>query len=563
MPYEVLARKWRPKVFQDVIGQEHITQTLINAIKTDRLAHAYLFSGSRGVGKTSVARILAKAINCEKGEPGIPCNSCQSCKEITNGSSVDVQEIDGASNRGIDEIRDLRESIKYMPSSSRYRIYIIDEVHMLTLPAFNALLKTLEEPPAHVKFIFATTESHKVPATILSRCQRFDFKRIPVTQIVSQLKKIAAEEEIEIGKSGLTLIASEAEGSMRDAESLMDQVISFTGPTVENKSITEILGIIGRDILLEATRAIIEGSPKECLEIVDRIYNYGYDIKEFYRAVMGHFRDLLISLIAPEYRMLEMSESEEKEIKRQAERAGSEKLQAILNLLINREEAFRFAYSPRLILETTVIKLCNLGDSLSFGDLLSKIESLENRLLGSLGHSNSPEINRLSEPGAHWVSEKRQEDQAHSKKVNESAPTWDSFLLFLSSRSKLMFNILKDWQFQKLTETTLEIARGDQSFSSTYFEDPEKYDQLSGYCREFFQRDIRIKIVDNSKSFSQSKSSDSAEKRGPKVKVHSDLPPPVQDILHMFQGKIIKESAAKKTGLDNSNGLKKKQEVTE
>ena len=191
MSYEVLARKWRPQVFQDVIGQEHITHTLINAIKTDRLAHAYLFSGARGVGKTSVARILAKAINCEKGEPGLPCNTCQICGEITDGSSVDVQEIDGASSRGIDEIRELRENIRYTPASSPYRIYIIDEVHMLTLPAFNALLKTLEEPPGHVKFIFATTESHKVPVTIHSRCQRFDFKRIPVKKILGHLEKIA------------------------------------------------------------------------------------------------------------------------------------------------------------------------------------------------------------------------------------------------------------------------------------------------------------------------------------------------------------------------------------
>ncbi|MEJ2726317.1 MAG: DNA polymerase III subunit gamma/tau, partial [Deltaproteobacteria bacterium] len=242
MAYEVLARKWRPQVFQDVVGQEHVTRTLINAIKAGRLAHGYLFSGARGVGKTSVARILAKAINCVGGEPGVPCNKCRSCLEITSGSSVDVQEIDGASNRGIDEIRELRENIKYMPSSSRFRVYIIDEVHMLTLPAFNALLKTLEEPPPHVKFIFATTEPHKVPVTILSRCQKFDFKRISFGQIIQQLEKIAAQEEIGISKSGLTLLARAADGSMRDAESLLDQVVSFTGPKVEDRQITEILG---------------------------------------------------------------------------------------------------------------------------------------------------------------------------------------------------------------------------------------------------------------------------------------------------------------------------------
>jgi DNA polymerase-3 subunit gamma/tau len=207
MVYEVLARKWRPQIFQDVIGQEHITQTLINAIISDRLAHAYLFSGVRGVGKTSVARILAKAVNCQNRQEGNPCNQCTSCTEITGGSSVDVQEIDGASNRGIDEIRELRENIKYMSSSGRFRVYIIDEVHMLTLPAFNALLKTLEEPPPHAKFIFATTEPHKVPITILSRCQRFDFKRIPLSLIIPHLETITQKEDIQISPSGLAIIA--------------------------------------------------------------------------------------------------------------------------------------------------------------------------------------------------------------------------------------------------------------------------------------------------------------------------------------------------------------------
>lgn len=563
MPYEVLARKWRPQVFQDVIGQEHVTQTLTNAIKTDRLAHAYLFSGARGVGKTSVARILAKAINCEQGEPGIPCNQCQSCVEIVDGSSVDVQEIDGASNRGIDEIRDLRENTRYMPSSSKYRIYIIDEVHMLTLPAFNALLKTLEEPPAHVKFIFATTEYHKVPMTILSRCQRFDFKRIPVAQLISQLEKIGAKEGIEISKSGLALIATEAEGSMRDAESLLDQVVSFTGQKVEDRHVTEILGIIDRDIMMGATRAIIEGSPKECLEIVDQIYNYGYDIKEFYRALMGQFRNLLISLIVPQNSMLDLSESEQEEVSRLAERAGSEKLQALMNLLINREEDLRFTSHPRLILEATMIKLCHLGDFLSFGDLLDKIESLEKRLLGTLASGESPEINRLSDTSAQWVSDSQQEDHLHSKDVNENALTWDDFLTYLSSKSKVMFNILKDWHFRKLSERTLEIAKGSQSFSSNYFEDTDKYNELSNYCRDFFKRNIKVRIVGNSQVLSKTKSSASAEQRRPEAKIRSDVPSPVQDILHMFQGEIIGGSPAKRAAHDNPDTLKKKQEVTE
>ena len=538
MAYEVLARKWRPQVFEDVIGQEHITQTLINAIKSGRLSHAYLFSGPRGVGKTTIARILAKAINCEKGEPGVPCNECPACTEITNGSSVDVQEIDGASNRGIDEIRELRESTKYMPSSSKYRIYIIDEVHMLTKEAFNALLKTLEEPPAHVKFIFATTESHKVPMTILSRCQRFDFKRISPAQIIDHLEKMTQREGIECSRTGLAIIAKQAEGSMRDAQSLLDQVISFTGSNVEDGNITEVLGIIDRDIIFETSRAIIEGEPQKCLEIVDQIYNYGSDIKEFYRALMDQFRNILISLIAsPEY-LLDMSESEKEEVARQAGIAGSEKLQVLLNFMISREEDLRYTSHPRLILETTLIKLCHLGEFLSFDDLLKKIESLEKRLTGSTGAGLQPIADHIADTGADWVSEKASKRASEEESPAKSGQSWDDFLSFLKSKSKATYNILKDWQLIKLTEKIIEISRSSQSFSSTYFDDPERYKQLEDYCCDFFKTDIRVKIVNNNQHRTLTKSSSEAMHPEPEAKDHSDLPPPVQEIVHMFQGEI-------------------------
>ena len=547
MTYEVLARKWRPQVFQDVIGQEHITQTLMNAIKNDRLAHAYLFSGARGVGKTSVARILAKAVNCEKGEPGIPCNACHSCTEITNGASVDVQEIDGASNRGIDEIRELRENIKYMPTASKFRIYIIDEVHMLTLPAFNALLKTLEEPPAHVKFIFATTEPHKVPVTILSRCQRFDFKRIPLNRMVQHLEHIARAEGIEISKSGLSLIAREAEGSMRDAESLLDQVASFTGAKVEDAHILDILGIIDREIIFETSRAIIEGSPEKCLDVIERIYNYGYDIKEFYRALMDHFRNLLVCLIAPEADM-DMTEADREETRHQAEMAGIETLQQVLNLLVVREVDLRHTLHPRLLLETLMIKLCRIGEILSFDQLIQKIASLEKRLTSSGGLQERNAV--LSDPPAPWDKERGDREEEGSSVVmgpveRAAGRNWEDFLNHLLKKNRAMANVLRQWHMENLGDHALELTRAGNAFSSAYLDEPERMEKLRGYCREFFGRDISIKISDKAPVKEEAPGRPSRKSSEHSDQNHQELPPPVQDILEMFQGKVTEETPIK------------------
>ena len=545
MAYEVLARKWRPQVFEEVIGQEHIAQTLVNAIRTDRLAHAYLFSGARGVGKTSVARILAKAINCTEGEPGVPCNRCHSCLEITSGSSVDVQEIDGASNRGIDEIRELRENIKYMPSSSRFRVYIIDEVHMLTLPAFNALLKTLEEPPSHVKFIFATTEPHRVPVTILSRCQKFDFKRIPLALIVKHLEKITREEGVEIGKSGLTLIAREAEGSMRDAESLLDQVVSFAGPRVEDKHITDILGVIDRALIFETSSAILQGSATKCFEIVDKIYNHGYDIREFYRSLMDQFRDLLVSLIATDGSLLDMVDTDREELKRQAEKGGEEKIYQCLSLLISREESLRLTSHPKLVLETILVKLCHMGEVLGFNDLIAKMEALESRL-GSLPRSGEASGQAQASDQAEESAGRTTETQAFVTRED-----WDKFLEGLSGDHRAMANVLKEWDFIDGSGDTVRIRRGKSAFSATYLDDPERFERFQDSCNQFFGRPLHIVIVNGQ---SQGKEKAEVEKAEPHESQQKVVSRPVQVVLDVFQGEIKGEVSAPSRANTNQQG---------
>lgn len=378
MSYLVLARKWRPQVFEAVIGQGHVTQTLQNAITSGRIAHAYIFSGPRGVGKTTVARILAKALNCAKGPTPIPCNECQSCKGIIGGSSVDVLEIDGASNTSVDNVRELRENIRYLPSDGRYRVYIIDEVHMLSMSAFNALLKTLEEPPPHAVFIFATTEVHKVPLTILSRCQRFDFRRIPLRDVQAHIRHIARLEGISVDDTGIYLITREAEGSLRDAQGLLDQVVSYAGPIVSEVHVVEALGLMDRSLLHQLTEAILKGRGGDCLNIIEKAYNFGYDIKRFCQDLLEYIRDLVIIKVVEEPKgLLDLPDSEVEGLEGLVGLASFQNLQRMFNILYKGYEELTRATFPRLLMEMTVLKMAHLETVQPISTILGRLDELE------------------------------------------------------------------------------------------------------------------------------------------------------------------------------------------
>lgn len=379
MSYLVLARKYRPMFFDDVVGQEHVTRTLQNAIEQNRIANAYLFCGPRGVGKTTVARILSKALNCDNAPTIQPCNTCSSCIEVNESRSLDVLEIDGASNRGIDEIRNLRESLRYSPNPGKYRIYIIDEVHMLTNEAFNALLKTLEEPPERVLFIFATTEPHKVPATILSRCQRFDFKRITSKRIMAQLTELCQAEAITIDAESLRLIANKGDGSMRDSESILDQIIAFSGNEINAKDTTALLGIIGQELFFQVTDVIKAGNVQGGIELVQHIFSEGYDFSEFLIGLSEHLRNFLVAKSTSSSDDLNVAEEHARRYLAEAPEFEVEDLLRLIKIASDAENLIRRSSNARLHLEVAMIKMIKMTKSVQLADLLTQLDEAKKK----------------------------------------------------------------------------------------------------------------------------------------------------------------------------------------
>lgn len=358
MSYQALYRVWRPQSFHDMAGQEHITRTLQNALAKDKFSHAYLFSGPRGTGKTSVAKIVAKAVNCEKAPTAEPCNECAICKGITDGSLSDVIEIDAASNNGVDEIREIRENVKYAPSVARYKVYIVDEVHMLSQGAFNALLKTLEEPPAHVIFILATTEPHKIPPTIISRCQRFDFRRIPLESVKARLSHIIEEQGIQVEGHATELIAKAGEGGMRDALSILDQAVAYGDGVVTEADVLEVTGMVSQQLLSEVIQAAIKGNVAAAIQAVDQIVSAGKDSERFLEDLIFYYRDLLLYKASPELEEIRDRILTDSAFSVTADEANTEWIHHSIRLLSGIQQDMKRSGHSRIFLEIAMVKLC-------------------------------------------------------------------------------------------------------------------------------------------------------------------------------------------------------------
>lgn len=372
----VTARKWRPMQFQEMVGQDHVGITLRNAVTGGRVHHAYLFTGPRGVGKTTTARLLAKSLNClSPASDGEPCNTCTSCKDIVDGRSLDVVEIDGASNNSVDDVRKLRDNAKYPPMSGKYKVYIIDEVHMLSTSAFNALLKTLEEPPPHILFIFATTEVHKVPATILSRCQRFDFRRMEIETIVNQLKKIAANEKITIDDESLLAIAKKADGSMRDSQSIFDQVIAFCGNNIRSEEVHNALHLIDEEFFFSITKAIRQNDVAFMFRLAQTVNEKGYEVQECLNGLLEHLRNILSVLATGSTKLIESSTVFLERYEREAVHFNQYDIIRLMTLVTNTQQEIRFSAQPRFRFELLLSQMAIMDSSVLISDLLNELKN--------------------------------------------------------------------------------------------------------------------------------------------------------------------------------------------
>jgi DNA polymerase-3 subunit gamma/tau len=524
MSYLVFARKYRPQTFDQVVGQKPVVKTLQNSLKRDRVAHALLFSGVRGVGKTTLARLMAKSLNCQDGPTPVPCNECRSCSEISSGSALDLLEIDGASNRGIQEVRELKDKIKFMPTSSRYKIIIIDEVHMLTNEAFNALLKTLEEPPAHVYFMFATTELHKIPVTILSRCQRFELRRVSSGELSTHFSALAEMEGVELSRTALSMIVREADGSVRDGLSLLDQVLSYGETPIDENDVVEVLGLVRREVTLGIAEALLTGDRSSALTRLSDAFDFGMDVKRFITDLLECFRTLLLIKIGNCEQLLQQSEEDNEQLRNLALAHPLEAIHHKLNLLMQTADDLRFSFQPRLTLETSFLSIISAGQVIGVETLLEKLDTV----LGSLperpgaqepdpsptAHSKAAAEEKKSEavsieeahaalpPKPTFTLEPVDQDkeEAESRSEEELPPRrdvrrdWLEFIAFLKEE--------KEWMAQSLQQTI--SVKEDNKELLLEFDDPndcfvlrsrENRQILTEYVLDFFQQDLSVRII--------------------------------------------------------------------
>ena len=542
MSYQVLARKWRPQVFEDVVGQAHITRTLQNAITSGRLAHAFLFSGPRGVGKTTTARILAKALNCAQGPTPHPCGKCDSCVETAAGTSVDVIEIDGASNRGIEHIRELREAVKYAPVGGKYKVYVIDEVHMLTNEAFNALLKTLEEPPPHVIFIFATTEPQKIPATIHSRCQRYGFKRISLHEITDRLRKIADAEKITITDQGLSMIARAAEGSMRDSQSLLDQAVSYSGMEIKDEDLQATLGSVAQETLLRFSSGLLSRDSAALLQQVDALLEQGQDMRQFLSGVVEHLRNLLVvNMSSNPSAIIELPAADIDAIKQQAAGTEPERVLMLFDSLSKTLEDMRWSPHQRFTFEVGLIKACSLMPLKPPGEVLGNIKELEARLaLGQRPAASAPaSAHRVSEsPAVYTTSRAAAAPPAAAARAGGGGAqedVWSRIITALKSKKPGLASFLEHSMISSLSETELVIGVKGTSFQIDQLEKPDSRAVLEQVAEGILNRKVQVKVQTIAVAPKAQGKAENQKKTG-----LDDHDPAVQDVLRVFtQGEVI------------------------
>lgn len=486
------ARKWRPQRYSEVVGQEHITTTLKNAIETHRIHHAYLFCGPRGVGKTTTARIHARAVNCLNPKDFEPCNECESCVAILEGRSLDVIEIDGASNNGIDDIRKLRENAKYPPSVGKFKMYIIDEVHMLTTSAFNALLKTLEEPPAHLLFVFATTESHKLPDTIISRCQRFEFRRMEIPTVAKQLKVIAESEKIEIDDASLLAIAKKADGSMRDSQSIFDQVIAFCGKNVKYEDLASSLNLIDEDFYFSISDSIKDKNFSQMFEISYNVINRGYDLQECANGLIEHFRNIIVVQATKDDKFLETSENSKMRYNQEANRFSRIDLLRYINYLITTERDLKFAPQPKLRFEIALLQLASMDTSYDIETLLKELKNLDFDLEDEKKNSDIdiqvpivqaikqiepviPEITIKVETQAIQI-----ENKVTINQINILSEEWEKFLMARATTQNGLF-VLQTCTFEFFNDSVIIHSKSEFTINKLQSSKSKLTEELQSY----------------------------------------------------------------------------------